>query len=127
VTLVQPRLGVLSSYNGQTTRGVGVTEAGRLTRLHLYQSIESRYYGPVAVGVRCANWKIGCEALGMRGHFAVMPVAERGAGVPGPAPVYDVSWGPTIRDERPAAASARWSLARPEGVGRARTTRPPGT
>jgi nitroreductase len=81
-----------SSYNGQTTRGVAVTEAGRLTRLDFYQSIESRYYGPVAAGIWCANWEIGCEALGIRGHFAVLPEADRGVGGLSPTPVYDVSW-----------------------------------
>jgi hypothetical protein len=81
-----------SSYNGQTTRGVALTEAGRLTRLDLYQSIESRYYGPVAAGIWCANWEIGCEALGIRGHVAVLPEAEWGAGVVGATPEYDVSW-----------------------------------
>ncbi len=83
-----------SSYNGQTTRGVAVTEADRVTRLDFYQSIESRYYGPVAAGIWCANWEIGCEALGIRGHFAVMPDAERGSSLPGPTAVYDVSWVP---------------------------------
>jgi hypothetical protein len=83
-----------SSYNGQTTRGVAVTEAGRLARLDFYQSIESRYYGPVAAGIWCATWEFGCEALGIRGHFAVMPDAEWGPSLPGATAVYDVSWVP---------------------------------
>jgi nitroreductase len=83
-----------SSYNGQTTRGVAVIEAGRLARLDFYQSIESRYYGPVAAGIWCANWEIGCEALGIGGHFAVLPDAERDSDVPGPIPIYDLSWVP---------------------------------
>ncbi len=83
-----------SSYNGQTTRCVAVTDAGGLRRFDFYQSIESRYYAPVAAGIWCANWEIGCEALGIAGHFAVLPEADRGVGVPGPAPVYDISWIP---------------------------------
>ncbi len=83
-----------SSYNGQTTRGVAVTDGGRVARLDFYQSMGSRYYGPVAAGIWCANWEIGCEALGIRGRFAVLPEADRGVGVAGPTPVYDVSWVP---------------------------------
>jgi nitroreductase len=81
-----------SSYNGQTTRGVAVAESGRLARLDFYHAMESRYYGPVAAGIWCANWEIGCEALGIRGHFVVLPEGERGVGASGPTPVYDVSW-----------------------------------
>jgi nitroreductase len=84
-----------SSYNGQTTRGVAVTSGdGRLPRFDFYQAIESRYYAPVAAGIWCANWEIGCEARGISGHFEVLPEAERPA-VGGPSTAeYDVSWIP---------------------------------
>ncbi len=83
-----------SSYNGQTTRGVAVTNAGGLRRLDFYQAIELRYYAPVAAGIWCANWEVGCKALGVRGHFAVLPPTERDLGVTEPTAEYDVSWVP---------------------------------
>jgi nitroreductase len=83
-----------SSYNGQTTRGVAVTDDGSLKRIDFYQSIESKYYGPVAAGIWCANWEIGCEASGLEGRFAVVPEAELGADVPDLVAGYDVSWVP---------------------------------
>jgi nitroreductase len=83
-----------SSYNGQTTRGVAVTDSTGLRRFDFYQAIESRYYAPVAAGIWCANWEIGCEALGISGHFAVLPESERESPGTGLAPLYDVSWVP---------------------------------
>lgn len=96
-----------SSYDGQTTRCVAVMEAqknrnmGRpqLTRFDFYAVTESRYYAAVAVGIWCANWEIGCEALGMRGSFVVLPAKERlkDEETPPKLPNYDVSW---VLDER---------------------------
>ncbi len=96
-----------SSYNGQTTRCVAVMEGDggekggreedepRLARFDFYAVTESRYYAAVAVGIWCADWEMGCEALGVQGHFAVLSAEERGVEV-GPArprqPRYDVSW-----------------------------------
>lgn len=96
-----------SSYNGQTTRCVAVMapkalkngenggEEQRLARFDFYATIESRYYAPVALGIWCANWEMGCEALGIRGHFVVLPAKERGEreeeGRPR-LPRYDISW-----------------------------------
>jgi nitroreductase len=96
-----------SSYNGQTTRCVAVMQqnavekGGRdeddphLARFDFYAATESRYYAAVAVGIWCADWEMGCEALGIHGHFAVLPADERG--VPDEKarprlPKYDVSW-----------------------------------
>jgi nitroreductase len=91
-----------SSYNGQTTRCVAVMEpksvkkvggdedAPHLTRFDFYAATASRYYAPVALGIWCANWEMGCEALGISGHFAVLP-AEGDADRP-QLPRYDVSW-----------------------------------
>jgi nitroreductase len=85
-----------SSYNGQTTRSVANTDdRGDLKRFDFYAATASRYYAPVAVGIWCANWEMGCEALGIRGHFSVLTAEERGidnekAG--SQLPRYDVSW-----------------------------------
>ncbi len=96
-----------SSYNGQTTRCVAVTEqkgvhkdTPHLARLDFYAATASRYYAAVAVGIWCANWEMGCEALGIRGHFAVLSASERGIcdekDLP-QLPRYDVSW---VLDEK---------------------------
>ena len=70
-----------SSYNGQTTRCVAVMngdgDTPQLERFDFYQTTESRYYAPVAAGIWCANWELGCEALGIHGHFAVLSAEER--------------------------------------------------
>jgi nitroreductase len=88
-----------SSYNGQTTRGVAVMEkdadASRLERFDFYQTTESRYYAPVAAGIWCANWEMGCEALGIHGHAAVLSAKERGIkdeNALSLLPRYDLSW-----------------------------------
>ena len=96
-----------SSYNGQTTRcaavmrrnGVGKGECDEgephLARFDFYATTESRYYAPVALGIWCADWEMGCEALGFRGHFAVLPAEARGvldAAARSQLPRYDVSW-----------------------------------
>jgi hypothetical protein len=96
-----------SSFNGQTTRCVAVMERNgvkrsksdedeiRLVRFEFYAATESRYYAAVALGIWCANWEMGCEALGIHGHCAVLSAGERGvhndkAGLQ--LPRYDVSW-----------------------------------
>jgi hypothetical protein len=97
-----------SSYNGQTTRcaavmgrnGEASENAFLLARFDFYAATTSRYYAPVAVGIWCANWEMGCEALGIRGHFAVLSAAERGILDEKDRPQlprYDVSW---ILDEK---------------------------
>jgi nitroreductase len=95
-----------SSYNGQTTRGVAVTaqngagiaDTPHLERFDFYAVTESRYYAPVAVGIWCANWELGCEALGIRGHFAVLSDEERGIqDKKDQLPKYDISW---VLDEK---------------------------
>jgi nitroreductase len=81
-----------SSYNGQTTRCVAVMNEGKLARFDFYAATASRYYAAVALGIWCANWEMGCEALDKRGHFAVAPqntgADERTTKQPG----CDVSW-----------------------------------
>jgi len=85
-----------SSYNGQTTRCVANTEEnGDLKSFDFYATTASRYYAPVAVGIWCANWELGCEALGIQGHFAELAVGERGIQdkkTVTQLPRYDVSW-----------------------------------
>lgn len=73
-----------SSFNEQPTRCVAVMEGDRL-RFDFLMATNSRYYAPVALGIWCANWELGCEALGISGHFEVMETARRGEG-------YGVSW-----------------------------------
>ncbi len=73
-----------SSFNSQTTRGVAAADG----RMDFYAVTASRYYAAVALGIWCANWELGCEALGKKGHFEVLhpttPMPE--------LPRYDVSW-----------------------------------
>jgi hypothetical protein len=91
-----------SSYNGQTTRCVAVTDGSdngksRLERFDFYEFIESRYYAPVALGIWIANWEMGCDALGIHGHLALLSPEERGIqnekSLP-ELPRYDLSWLP---------------------------------
>ena len=88
-----------SSYNGQTTRCAAVMERegdeALLMRFDFYANTESRYYAPVAVGIWCAGWEMGCEALGIHGHFAVLSPGERGVSDEQARvglPRYDLSW-----------------------------------
>jgi nitroreductase len=86
-----------SSYNGQTTRCVAVMEQSddgepRLAKFDFYAATESRYYAAVALGIWCANWEMGCETLGIHGHFDVLSAEDRDESIPPHLPRYDVSW-----------------------------------
>ncbi len=96
-----------SSFNSQTTRCIGVLDRNgekqensnedesRLVRFDFYQNIESHFYAPVALGIWCANWEIGCEALGIKGHFSVLTAEEKRENDEkhhSQLPRYDVSW-----------------------------------
>jgi nitroreductase len=92
-----------SSYNGQTTRCAAVMEAAdregqtepHLARFDFYATTASRFYAPVALGIWCANWEIGCATLGIEGHFALLSNKERGLQdqPANPRPhTYDVIW-----------------------------------
>lgn len=96
-----------SSYNGQTTRCVAVVEKHKgdlakgdeveshLARFDFYATTKSRYYAPVAVGIWCTDWELGCDALEIGGHFAVLSDEQRGVhddGARRETPKYDVSW-----------------------------------
>ena len=78
-----------SSYNGQTTRAVVRCDAeGALAEVDFYAATTSRFYAPVALGIWCANWEIGCDALGIEGRFEGCPPPD-GELV---APRHDVTW-----------------------------------
>ncbi len=80
-----------SSYNGQTTRAVLRTDdAGSPAGMDFYAATASRYYAPVAVGIWCANWELGCEALGLSGQLVAGASPEGKLDVP----QHDVSWVP---------------------------------
>lgn len=86
-----------SSYNGQTTRCVAVTEKSdelelQLTRLDFYAATTSRYYAAVALGIWCANWEMGCDAQDVHGHFTVLSPDERAIQNENALPRYDLSW-----------------------------------
>jgi nitroreductase len=83
-----------SSYNGQTTRCAAVMNSElRLERFDFYEFIESRYYAPVALGIWIANWELGCDTLGIHGHFDVLSAEERGVQeAEDQLPKYDISW-----------------------------------
>lgn len=87
-----------SSYNGQTTRCVGVVDktanhhARRSMRFDFYAATASRYYAAVALGIWCANWQMGCEALDIPGWLSVLSAEERDAHGEKTLPRYDVSW-----------------------------------
>jgi nitroreductase len=86
-----------SSYNGQTTRCVANTEEnGDLKSFDFYATTASRYYAPAAIGIWCANWEMGCDVLGIQGHFAELSAGDRGIQQDKKStiqlPRYDVSW-----------------------------------
>jgi hypothetical protein len=82
-----------SSYNGQTTRCAAITEENGSTRFDFYAVTESRYYAPVALGIWCANWEMGTEALSINGHFSILSNNERGVQEKEDLlPRYDISW-----------------------------------
>ncbi|MCP5032588.1 MAG: nitroreductase [Actinomycetia bacterium] len=81
-----------SSYNGQTTRAIVATDPNDVSAVHFLATTASRYYAPVALGVWCANWELGCEALGFKGDFVLAP-PESDAGR---LPRHDVTWVPRV-------------------------------
>jgi nitroreductase len=93
-----------SAFNTQPTRCAAVPAAdGRsVERFDFYTATASRYYAPVALGIWCGNWEVGCAALGLTGHFEALPAGRRGRG----------------RGPRPAAALPRELGARPGAVSR---------
>jgi len=81
-----------SSYNGQTTRAVvETTPKGSVAAVHFSTVTASRYYAPVALGIWCANWELGCEALGEYGTFESVTSSDD------ELPRRDVTWRPATR------------------------------
>lgn len=83
-----------SSLNTQTTRCIGTTDdSGRtMARFDFCTTTASRYYAPLGLGIWCANWEAGCEALGLPGYLRVLTPEERGEHVTPEPPRYGVSW-----------------------------------
>lgn len=77
-----------SSYNGQTTRAVVETGPEGVAAVHFMAVTASRYYAPVALGIWCANWELGCQALGEHGVF------ESVSSSTDDLPRHDVTWRP---------------------------------
>ena len=67
-------------------------EGGRLVRFEFYAATRSRFYAPVALGIWCANWELGCAALGQAGRFEVLDAAAREVDGAPDLPRCDVSW-----------------------------------
>ncbi len=81
-----------SSYNGQTTRVVVIgSQRGVVEEVRFYANTTSRFYAPVALGIWCASWELGCEALGLEGHFEACPLPEGDLEVPR----HDLTWTPS--------------------------------
>ncbi|WP_421842216.1 nitroreductase family protein [Mycobacterium sp.] len=93
-----------SSYNAQTTRCAAVTEPDgaeqKVVRFDFCTTTTSRFYAPVALGIWCANWETGCDALKIPGHLGVLPADARGSCDFPDLPRYDVSWIADQSDER---------------------------
>jgi nitroreductase len=100
-----------SSFNAQPTRCAAVVRGtgaeGRVSRFDFFASTDSRFYAPVALGIWCANWETGCEALGISGRFSVLRPGERGVQGAPQLPRYDVSW--LVDDRRVEAPGGRVS------------------
>jgi len=82
-----------SSYNGQTTRAVLATDSdGHVSAVHFLATTASRYYAPVAVGIWCADWELGCQALGFDGEFVIASSGDDGDRLPR----HDATWVPSV-------------------------------
>lgn len=84
-----------SSYNGQTTRGIVISNNDGIKRIDFVASTTSRYYAAVASGIWCANWEMGCKALNIEGQFRKLSAAEidlKEKQKSKSIAVYDMSW-----------------------------------
>ncbi|MGW1168978.1 hypothetical protein [Streptomyces sp. NPDC001153] len=63
-----------------------------MKRPDFYSTTTSRFYAPAALGIWCANWETGCDALGIPGHFQVLTLEERGVSDAPELPRYHMSW-----------------------------------
>ncbi len=81
-----------SSFNGQTTRAVGVADAAGKVRVDFFAATPSRYYAAVALGIWLANWEYGAKAAGVTGTFGVVDAGARDAVGAPELPRYYTSW-----------------------------------
>lgn len=84
-----------SSYNGQTTRGVLISENNKVTRIDFMAVTSSRYYAAVASGIWCANWELSCNELKINGKFIRLLDSEIGLSENQKnegTPIYNISW-----------------------------------
>lgn len=85
-----------SSYNWQPTRCAAVIQpvegVETLLRFDFCANTHSKYYAAVAVGIWCANWESGCNAIDQKGHFEKLPKDARNLVTVPDLPRYDISW-----------------------------------
>ena len=84
-----------SSYNGQTTRGIVISDNDKIERVDFVASTTSRYYAAVASGIWCANWEMGCKALNINGQFKKLNSTEiylKEKQKDKSSLLYDISW-----------------------------------
>lgn len=79
-----------SSYNSQTSRIILVSEDKTLLKAQFCATEGSRFYAPLALGIWCANWETGMEALGYSGRWRALDAPRPIAG----DLVHDVTWWP---------------------------------
>lgn len=83
-----------SAFNKQTTRCAAVLDEGgkAVERFDFYATTASRYYAPVAVGIWCGSWEVGCETAGIPGRFGTLTAEERREPAASDLPRYQMSW-----------------------------------
>lgn len=62
-----------SSFNSQPTRAVVESNKSGEIKIDFYCTTSSRFYGPIAIGIWCANWELGCDALHIEGEVLNSP------------------------------------------------------
>jgi len=84
-----------SSYNGQTTRGIVISDNNKITRIDFMAVTSAKYYAAIASGIWCTNWELSCNELKIEGKFVRLPDAEIGLSESqknNGTPIYDISW-----------------------------------
>ena len=82
-----------SVLNRQLARARLRLRDDEVERVDFFVTVDDRFEGPLDLGVWLANWEIGCEELGMEGHFVVWPHTTAAVALGSPTdPRVDVSW-----------------------------------
>jgi nitroreductase len=81
-----------SSFNAQPTRAVVNISDSNEVIVNFYCTTKSRFYGPLALGIWCGNWEMGCEALGIQGNVFYNFYYSSDVEGEQMVPQYDVSW-----------------------------------